>query len=52
MICERCHAGEMVPYERKVGSSDRTAAIRGTRCNRCSFTSLSNDEDIWSAVGL
>ncbi len=42
----------MVEYERKLGAGAKTATIRGTRCDRCGFTALSNDEDIWSAVGL
>jgi hypothetical protein len=41
----------MVNYERTVGSGS-TATIRGMRCERCGFTVLDNDEDIWSAVGL
>ncbi len=52
MICERCRAGQMVEYERKVGTGDKVATIRGTRCERCGFTALDNDEEIWSAVGL
>lgn len=52
MICERCHAGQMVGYERKVGTGEKITTIRGTRCDRCGFTSLSDDEAIWSAVGL
>jgi len=51
LICERCHAGQMVKYERTVGG-DKPAVITGTRCDRCGFTLLDNDEDIWSAVGL
>lgn len=52
MICDRCHAGQMVEYERKVGTGITSAVIRGTRCERCGYTNLDNDEDIWSAVGL
>ncbi|HEY6283833.1 MAG TPA: hypothetical protein VIW22_07915 [Nitrososphaerales archaeon] len=52
MICDKCHAGQMVEYERTVGPSSNPSTIRGTKCDRCSFTSLDNDEDIWSAVGL
>jgi hypothetical protein len=42
----------MVEYERKVGSGGNVATIKGTKCDRCGFFSLVNDEDIWSAVGL
>jgi hypothetical protein len=52
MICERCHAGQMLEYERTVGTGSKTAVIRGTRCERCGYTSLDDDDEIWSAVGL
>jgi hypothetical protein len=41
----------MVLYERRVGG-EKATVIRGTRCDRCGFTLLDNDDDIWSAVGL
>ncbi len=41
----------MLEYERKLGPGAK-ATIRGTRCERCGFVVLDNDEDIWSAVGL
>ena len=52
MMCERCRAGQMVEYERTVGSEGKVATIRGSRCERCGFTLLDNDEDVWSAAGL
>ncbi|MGP8124871.1 MAG: hypothetical protein ACLQEQ_03265 [Nitrososphaerales archaeon] len=52
MMCEKCHAGQLVEYERRVGSGGKTATVRGTRCERCGFIDLANDQDIWSAVGL
>ena len=52
MICEKCHAGQLVEYQREVGSGAKAVTIRGTRCDRCGFTDLENDEEIWSAVGL
>jgi hypothetical protein len=51
LICEICHAGQMVEYERSVGPA-KAAVIRGTRCEKCGFTKLENDDDVWSAVGL
>jgi len=51
MKCDRCHAGQMEPYERRVGHEGK-ATIRGTKCSVCGFVSLDNDEEIWSAVGL
>lgn len=52
LICERCHAGQMVAYERKVGEGEKSSTIIGSKCDRCGFTQLDNDDDIWSAVGL
>ncbi|MGD0319137.1 MAG: hypothetical protein ABSB56_05540 [Nitrososphaerales archaeon] len=52
MICERCHAGQLVEYQRQMGGGGKTVTIKGTRCDRCGFTELENDDDIWSAVGL
>ena len=51
MICERCHAGQMVEYRRTL-MGDKETTIVGSRCDRCGFTLLDNDDDIWSAVGL
>ena len=42
----------MVKYERKVGSGERTVTIVGSKCDRCGYTQLDNDDDVWSAVGL
>ncbi|MBI3840390.1 MAG: hypothetical protein HY297_00285 [Thaumarchaeota archaeon] len=52
MFCDRCHAGQMLEYERTVGQGEKATKIRGTKCDRCGFTSLDDDDDIWSAVGL
>jgi len=41
----------MLEYERTVGSGS-TATIKGKRCERCGYTELDNDDEIWSAVGL
>jgi hypothetical protein len=53
MICDKCHAGQMVEYSRKI--SPKTAAeitIMGSKCDRCGYIKLDSDDDIWSAVGL
>jgi hypothetical protein len=42
----------MVEYRRTVGEGQRTAVMVGKKCDRCGFTQLDNDEDVWSAVGL
>ncbi|MDV3277921.1 MAG: hypothetical protein LYZ69_05580 [Nitrososphaerales archaeon] len=52
MSCERCHAGQMVEYGRQVGDGQKMVMISGRRCDRCGFTLLDNDDDVWSAVGL
>ncbi len=41
----------MVHYERAVGPKAE-AKITGSRCDRCGFVLLDNDDDIWSALGL
>jgi hypothetical protein len=42
----------MMAYERKIGRDENAVTIKGTRCERCGFVSLNNDDDVWSAVGL
>jgi hypothetical protein len=49
LICERCHAGQMAEYQRQLGKG---ATITGKRCDRCGYTELDSDDDVWSAVGL
>jgi hypothetical protein len=51
LICDRRNAGEMVEYSRTVGK-DKPTLLSGTRCNRCGFTLLDDDDDVWSAIGL
>ena len=52
MICERCHAGQMLEYAKEVAGAGGAAMISGRRCERCGYTELDNDDDVWSAVGL
>lgn len=52
MLCERCHAGQMEEYQRKLGEGDRQTWIKGSVCSRCGYVELENDEDVWSVVGL
>jgi uncharacterized protein with PIN domain len=49
LICDRCHAGQMVEYSRTVGT-EKKVTIKGTRCERCGFTLLDDDEAVWAAV--
>jgi hypothetical protein len=38
----------MLEYERTVGSTSKVT-LRGTRCERCGFTVLENDDEVWGA---
>jgi predicted Zn-ribbon and HTH transcriptional regulator len=42
----------MLEYQRLIASKGKETHLRGTRCERCGYTQLDDDEDIWSAVGL
>ena len=42
----------MVEYRRKLGAGQNVTEIMGTKCERCGFTHLDNDDDVWAAVGL
>jgi uncharacterized OB-fold protein len=42
----------MVEYERSMKNQGKTAKIIGRRCDRCGYTQLDSDDDIWSIVGL
>lgn len=52
VICDKCHAGQMVAYEKRVGDPSRPSVIMGSKCDRCGYVQLDNDDDVWSAVGL
>ncbi|MDG6899081.1 MAG: hypothetical protein JRM91_01635 [Nitrososphaerota archaeon] len=51
MPCERCRAGELTDYERRIEGEEKVT-IRGVRCSLCGYTELADDEAIWAAVGL
>ncbi len=42
----------MLEYQRLITSDGKKTYLRGTRCERCGYTQLDDDEEIWSAVGL
>jgi hypothetical protein len=42
----------MVEYERRILSGEKEVVLRGRKCDRCGFTQLDNDDEVWSAVGL
>ncbi|MDA4122755.1 MAG: hypothetical protein OK456_06200 [Thaumarchaeota archaeon] len=52
MICDKCHAGQMLEYQRTISSGTKETVLTGRRCERCGFTALDSDDDVWSAVGL
>jgi hypothetical protein len=52
LICERCRAGQMIEYQRKIASSPKGTVLTGRKCDRCGYTELDSDDDVWSAVGL
>ncbi|HXQ92009.1 MAG TPA: hypothetical protein VN739_03320 [Nitrososphaerales archaeon] len=52
MICDKCRAGQMIEYERTMLNGDKKTRILGHKCDRCGYTLLDSDDDIWSIVGL
>jgi hypothetical protein len=42
----------MVEYERKILAAGKEAVLKGWKCDRCGYTQLDSDDDVWSAVGL
>ena len=52
MMCDRCRAGQMVEYQRRLASGAKGAVLTGRKCDRCGFTQLDSDDDVWSVVGL
>ncbi len=51
-ICDKCHAGLMLPYERKITNRGKEAKIVGLKCDNCGWIKLNDDDDVWSIVGL
>ncbi|MFI5421686.1 MAG: hypothetical protein ACHQ1H_12025 [Nitrososphaerales archaeon] len=52
LMCDKCRAGQMVEYVRTFVNGGKEAKILGTKCDRCGYTKLDSDDDIWSIVGL
>lgn len=43
----------MVEYQKKVGGNGtKETILTGRKCDRCGFTQLDNDDDVWTAAGL
>jgi predicted nucleic-acid-binding Zn-ribbon protein len=51
-MCERCRAGQMVEYQKKILTGGRETFLTGRKCDRCGYTQLDNDDDVWAAAGL
>ena len=52
MICDRCHAGQMVEYQKTIAPGEKATVLTGRTCDRCGYTQLDNDDDVWAAAGL
>ena len=50
-MCDRCHAGQMESYEKRLGPGGK-ATITGMKCSMCGFVLLDNDDDVWSALSV
>jgi predicted nucleic-acid-binding Zn-ribbon protein len=42
----------MAEYQRKISSGAKETFLTGRKCDRCGYTELDSDDDVWSAVGL
>lgn len=42
----------MIEYEKKLKSNERNISVLSRKCDRCGYTKMDNDDDIWSLVGL
>ncbi|MHB1868782.1 MAG: hypothetical protein ACYCPP_07545 [Nitrososphaerales archaeon] len=51
-ICDKCHAGMMLQYERTMTNHGKESRIIGSKCDRCGYIKLDDDGDVWSIVGL
>lgn len=42
----------MVEYQKKIPTGTKETSLIGRKCDRCGFTQLDNDDDVWAAAGL
>jgi uncharacterized OB-fold protein len=42
----------MVEYEKKISTGTKQTSLMGRKCDRCGYTQLDNDDDVWAAAGL
>lgn len=42
----------MVEYTKKIATGPKETVLTGRKCDRCGYTQLDNDDDVWEAAGL
>jgi uncharacterized OB-fold protein len=42
----------MVEYQKKLPTGLKESVLIGRKCDRCGYTQLDNDDDVWAAAGL
>jgi uncharacterized OB-fold protein len=42
----------MVEYQKKISTSGKETVLTGSKCDRCGYTQLDNDDDVWAAAGF
>lgn len=42
----------MVEYQKKIASGTKETILTGRKCDRCGYTLLDSDDDVWGAAGL
>jgi predicted nucleic-acid-binding Zn-ribbon protein len=42
----------MVEYQKKISTGTKVTFLAGRKCDRCGYTQLDNDDDVWTAAGL
>lgn len=52
MMCERCRAGQVEQFGKKVGPKGHETILIGRKCSNCGYTQLDSDDAVWTVVGL
>jgi uncharacterized OB-fold protein len=42
----------MAEYQKKISTGAKETSLMGRKCDRCGYTQLDNDDDVWAAAGL
>ena len=40
----------MAEYQKKIPGGTKETFLTGRKCDRCGYTELDNDDDVWAAV--